>query len=356
MSWDHKLRSRRSSLATAVALAVAAVGVAACHNVAPPPPPREGFAITDKFFDVKSLGDNSFLLLGYRSLLARSDDGGAHWKRLAAPTRRNMTRLDFLDGKVGWGVGHEGIIFKTENAGDSWTEQQSGTKNALFDLSITSATNVWAVGDLSSVLHTTDGATWSLQKVEISMIGVREDMMLAISDPIFYSVSCTDDNNCVVVGEFGQVRMTADGGKTWGAGHGGLLVGKADYRDIMSLPTFLCVKARDPQHAVAVGTYGAIASTEDGVNWHWNESPVGSPLYDIRALPDGDYMIVGASGIVLRGNPTSGWKPVEMPPGVFTWISAADFDMAGHGVAGGGHGLILTTSDFGRKWEWKANG
>ena len=51
-----------------------------------------------------------------------------------------------------------------------------------------------------------------------------------------------------------------------------------------------------------------------------------------------------------------GWKPAEMPQGVFTWISASDFDMAGHGVAGGGHGLILTTSDFGKKWEWKANG
>jgi hypothetical protein len=25
-------------------------------------------------------------------------------------------------------------------------------------------------------------------------------------------------------------------------------------------------------------------------------------------------------------------------------------------VAGGGHGLILTTSDFGKKWEWKVNG
>lgn len=355
MMWHHKLASRRRSLAITAALAMAMAGVAACHGVAPAPPPREGFAITDKFFDVKSLGNDSFLLLGYRSLLARSDDGGATWKRLAAPTHRNMTRLAFVDGKLGWGVGHEGIIFKTESGGDGWKEQQSGTKNALFDLSVTSPTSVWAAGDLSSVLHTTDGgATWSLQKVEISSIGVREDMTLAVGDPIFYSISCSDDNNCTVVGEFGQVRMTADGGKTWGAGHGGLLGVK--YRDVMSMPTLLCVRVRDAQHAVAVGTYGAIASTEDGVNWRWNDSPTGAPLYDIRALPDGDYLAVGASGVVLRGNPTSGWKVVEMPPGVFTWIGASDFDAAGHGVAGGGHGLVLTTNDFGKKWEWKANG
>jgi len=357
MSWDLSLASRRRSFATAAVLALATIGGTACHTAAPIPPPREGFAITDKFFDVKSLGNNSFLLLGYRSALARSDDGGAHWKKMDGPTRRSLTRLGFLDPKVGWGVGQEGIIFKTEDAGQTWKEQKSGTKNALFDLSVTSPTNVWAIGDQSSVLHTTDGGeNWTLQRVEISSIGVREDMTLAISDPIFYGLSCVDDNTCFLSGEFGQIRMTTDGGKTWGAGHGGLLGAKAIYRDVMSMPTFLCIKARDAQHAVAVGTYGAIAYTDDGINWKWSESPVPAPLYDIRVLPDGQYLIVGASGVVLRGSPEAGWKPAEMPGGVFTWISASDFDTSGHGVAGGGHGLILTTSDFGKKWEWKANG
>jgi photosystem II stability/assembly factor-like uncharacterized protein len=359
MTWKPSLGTRRGALA-ATALALATLGVTACHTPPPPPPPREGFAITDKFFDVKSIGNNSFLLLGYRSALARSDDGGKTWKKLTPPTHRNLTRLAFLDGKLGWGVGHEGIVFKTENSGESWTEQKSDTKNPLFDLSITGPQSVWAIGDQSTVIHTADGGnTWSVQKVEISMIGVREDMTLAVGDPIFYGVSCVDDNTCFVVGEFGQVRMTTDGGKTWGAGHGGLLGaarGKTIYRDVMSMPSFLCVRARDAQHAVAVGTYGAIASTSDGVNWTWNQSPVGAPLYDIRALPDGDYLIVGASGTVIRGNPESGWKEVQMPPGVFTWISASDYDSAGHGVAGGGHGLLLTTSDFGKNWEWKANG
>jgi photosystem II stability/assembly factor-like uncharacterized protein len=357
MTWKPSLASRRRALTTTAALVLTTCAGVACHNVPPPPPPREGFAITDKFFDVKSLGNNSFLLLGYRSALARSDDGGQTWKKLAAPTRRNLTRLAFADGKLGWGVGHEGIIYKTENAGESWTEQKSGTKNALFDVSVTSPQSAWAIGDVSSVLHTTDGGnTWSVQKLEIPMIGVREDMTLAISDPIFYGVSCADDNTCFVVGEFGQIRMTTDGGKTWGAGHGSLLGAKAIYRDVMSMPTFLCVRARDAHHAVAVGTYGAIASTIDGVTWSWNQVPVNAPLYDVRSLPDGDYLVVGASGTVLRGNPESGWKLAEIPGGVFTWMSASDFDSAGHGVAGGGHGLLMTTSDFGKKWEWKANG
>ena len=162
MSWHHKLASRGRSLGIVGALALVSLGMAACERSAAPPPAREGFALTDKFFDVKSLANDTFLLLGYRSALSRSDDGGVHWKTLPAPTRRSLTRLAFVDGKVGWGVGHEGIVYKTENGGDAWKEQQSTTKNALFSLSITSPTSLWAVGDVSTVVHTTDGGnTWS---------------------------------------------------------------------------------------------------------------------------------------------------------------------------------------------------
>ena len=62
------------------ALVLASLVGAACRSAPPPPPPREGFALTDKFFDVKSLGNNSFLILGYRSAMWRSDDGGQSWK------------------------------------------------------------------------------------------------------------------------------------------------------------------------------------------------------------------------------------------------------------------------------------
>jgi photosystem II stability/assembly factor-like uncharacterized protein len=125
----------------------------------------------------------------------------------------------------------------------------------------------------------------------------------------------------------------------------------------MSMPSWLCIRFKDAQHGIAVGTYGSIVSTEDGGDtWKFNKSPVQIPLYDIRWLPDGDAVIVGSSGIILRGNPQDGWKWANMPPSVFTWMSAVDFDQAGNGVAVGAHGLILTSKDFGKNWEWKANG
>jgi len=125
----------------------------------------------------------------------------------------------------------------------------------------------------------------------------------------------------------------------------------------MSMPTFLCIRMRDRMNGIAVGTYGTIAATSDGgANWHLEKSPVPTPLYDIKVMADGEYVIVGSSGVILRGNPEKGWAPAKIPPGVFTWISAADFDPQGNGLAVGAHGLILNTKDFGKSWEWKANG
>src|ERR1044071_9504317 len=108
MTWNSSPAPRRRSLVLATGLNAITLGGIACHREAVAPPPREALAITDKFCDVKSLGTNSFLLLGYRCAMAPSEDGGLTWKKIAAPTKRNLTRMAFLDGKSGWGVGHEG--------------------------------------------------------------------------------------------------------------------------------------------------------------------------------------------------------------------------------------------------------
>lgn len=340
----------------AIAPLFALLAGAACNRAEAPLPSPPTFSFTDKFFDVKSVGADAFVALAYGSKVFRSEDGGVRWQNLAKVMPRSLTRLSVVPGDKVWGVGHEGRVFHSEDGGKTWNEQSSGTQLSLFDVDFVNAERGFAVGDLSGIIATVDGGRiWHVGKIEMSMIGVREDMSLAISDPIYYGVDFIDENTGWVVGEFGQIRFSENGGATWGAQHGGLLGTK--YRDIMSLPTLLCVRFRDRQHGIAVGTYGAILSTDDGGStWRFNESPVATPLYDIRWLPDGEAVIVGSSGIILRGNPETGWRPASVPDGVFTWISTVDFDPAGHGVAMGGHGLVLTSADFGKTWEWKING
>ena len=342
----------RGALAASVLLLTGAL--VACQHVEPPPPKSGAFSISDKFFDVKALGEGKFVILGYRSKILRSEDNGGSWKPVAQPMKlRSLARLSFTDNNKGWGVGHQGKVFSTQDGGLTWAEQKSGTELSLFDVDFPSATRGYAVGDGSSIIQTSDGgASWTTGKIEMSMIGVREDMSLAIEDPIFYSIDCLDENTCWVVGEFGQIRLTEDGGKTWSAQHQSLLGGM--YRDIMALPTILCIRMKDRQNGIGVGTYGIIFVTQDGgTTWKMVQSPVKTPLYDVRYLANGDTVMVGSSGVILVGNPDAGWQMATMPQGVYSWISSLDIDAAGKGVAAGGHGLVLTTGDFGKTWEWK---
>ena len=337
-------RFARPALALAVLLA-------ACHEPEVPAPQFSVFGLSDKFFDVKTLGGGQFLALTYRSKVLKSTDGGQTWKKVSNPTQKNLTRMSFVDATRGWAVGHDGKIFATADAGTTWTEQQSGVTLPLFDLDFPTAEKGYAAGDVSTVVKTVDGGkTWTSEKVVMSTIGVREDMSLAITDPIFYSVDFIDENTGWVTGEFGQIRFTQDGGATWEAQHGTLLGTK--FRDIMSLPTLLCTRFKDRMNGIAVGTYGAIITTVDGgVSWTFAESPVKTPLYDVQYLADGDALIVGSSGVIVRGSPEKGFKPVTVPAGVYSWIGSVDVDEKGIGVAAGAHGLILASTDFGNSWQ-----
>lgn len=342
-------------LSVAGASLAALMTLSACEKHHGPLPAGGVFGIADKFFDVKALGDNNFLMLGYRSKMFLTGDGGSTWKQVAQPDQRSITRVAFIDANKGWGVGHGGIVFATTDGGTTWTAQTSGTENSLFDVDFIGDTG-YAVGDASTILTTTNGgSTWTTGKIDLSMIGVREDMSLAIEDPIFYSVHCLDAQTCWIGGEFGQIRFTEDGGKTWGAQHASLLQGL--YRDVMGLPTILSLRMKDRMNGIAVGTNGAILVTSDGgTTWAFGESPVKTPMYDIAYLPGGDSVLVGSSGILLVGNTAAGWKKPEMPSGVYSWLSSVDVDAQGRGIAVGAHGLVLTTANGGRNWEWKVPG
>lgn len=341
-----------SSLQAALGIAAAAL-IAACAHSEPPPLNNPVIGVSDKFFDADALDDTKFVLLGYQSKILRSEDGGATWKKVAQPMKRSMTRLQFVDAQKGFGVGHGGKIATTNDGGTTWTEQSSGTEVSLFDLSFPTPQRGYAVGDGSTLVITGDGgSSWRAGKIEMSLIGVRDDMSLAIEDPIFYSIHCLDEQTCWVTGEFGQIRMTQDGGQTWDAQHQSLLKGM--YRDIMALPTILTLRMRDRMNGIGVGTYGYVFTTTDGgANWNMIQSPVKTPLYDIKFLDNGDTVMVGSSGVILIGNEKDGWKRADVPQGVYSWISSISISPSGKGVAAGGHGLVLTTGDHGKTWDWK---
>jgi hypothetical protein len=80
------------------------------------------------------------------------------------------------------------------------TPQSSGTNNPLYGVSFVDVNTGWAVGDLGTILHTTDGgATWRRQSTSTlsSLVGV----------------SFVDANTGNVVGLEGTILRTTTGGE-----------------------------------------------------------------------------------------------------------------------------------------------
>jgi photosystem II stability/assembly factor-like uncharacterized protein len=305
----------------------------------------------ERLFDLKAAKEGVFVVVGDQGKILRTEDGGTHWLQVQSPTRMGLLRVCFVDGEYGWAVGHEGVILHTQDGGKSWQGQDSGTKVALFAVDFVDRLHGFAVGDTSTFLRSQDGGqTWEVKQVPLSLAGIREDMTLAIADTIYYGMDFIDARNGWIVGEYGNIRHTLDGGETWASAHASLLTGAN--RDAMDLPAFFDVRIdRDSGKGVAVGAQGKIAiSADKGETWRFSEDQRknANGLYD-AIISTGGFLTVGGGASIALGQGDA-WQSATVPAGIYAWLAGVDVAANGEGFAVGSHGILLHTRDFGKTW------
>jgi photosystem II stability/assembly factor-like uncharacterized protein len=103
--------------------------------------------------------DNSGWLVGAGATILQTSDGGETWHRSQMPvaTQVRLNATSFVDARLGWAVGSGGSVYRTMNGGRSWQSQNSGVTVDLLDVKFLDAVEGWAVGNEGTVLHTTDG-------------------------------------------------------------------------------------------------------------------------------------------------------------------------------------------------------
>jgi photosystem II stability/assembly factor-like uncharacterized protein len=95
----------------------------------------------------------------------------------------------FVDERVGWAVGHMGVILKTENGGRRWTLQWDGVRAA-------------------AALMAAAGTDERLRRDAQRLVDDGPDKP-------FFDVDATDPRHAVVVGAYGLAFVTNDGGGHW---------------------------------------------------------------------------------------------------------------------------------------------
>ena len=360
--------------------ALGALSVAACHRALPVPPlPERNITTSDNFFDVWPTGPASALIAGTRGKVLLTEDAGRSFRRIEIGTDLAVFGIQMTDRENGYLCGQDGLVMRTTDGGLSWQRLNSRTRLFIFALSFSDRLHGFLVGDRSLVLSTANGGESFLKRqLERQFPPALRDYALPYDDPILYGVDFIDNQRGWVVGEFGRIWATDNGGRSWSEGQQSLAgqwkrpLGPNDDPRLadFQLPTWFSVSFRDRNHGAACGLEGWVIQTADGgKTWSFAgqapkpgapgdsmvpgapQIPARDPLFAIQLFGAGDGIAAGLTGTVLRVQSNGAWAPDPGVPAIPLPLSQVRFFDQAHGWIVG-YGTVLYTADRGKSWRF----
>ena len=197
---------------------------------------------------------------------------------------------------------------------------------------------------------------WAAYKSDDIARPLQERLLTAHDD--LFGIHLDAGSTGWIVGAFGLILHTRDGGRTWAHGAG------------ITPRTLTDVSFADDRHGFAVGNGGTIiATTDGGSSWGKLASGVEEHLLALHAVSRREVHAVGAFGTILStADGGSTWNRHKLPwekliPRVVEEIGHLEPNLNGvHfitrsvGWTVGEFGLILRTVDGGRTWVSQRHG
>lgn len=133
----------------------------------------------------------ALIAVGSRGLIIRSEDGGSHWSQCEVPVQSDLLAVHFPSAERGWAVGHDGVVLHSADGGRTWVRQLDGRSARVAFEDYYSATG--------------DGT---------ALGRIQQNLGNGPNLP-FLDVWFEDEQRGFIVGSFGMIASTTDGGKTW---------------------------------------------------------------------------------------------------------------------------------------------
>ena len=262
-----------------------------------------------------------WVAVGERGLILYSSDRGKSWNQSNVPVSVTLTSVSFANDRMGWAAGHYGTVLHTSDGGLNWQVQLDGQTAA--DLVLKEAQNRADQSDERSVRRALFNA---------------KRLVADGPDKPFLDVHFSNVREGLVVGAYGLILSTADGGNSWTplnynmdnpgerhlysiaeaddrvfiAGEEGLLFrsqagtsGQQGWHfDRLETPydgSFFTLSASG-QRLVAAGLKGhAFGSLDAGESWHELELPSDASVVASQLNARGDVLLVNQAGQLLKG-------------------------------------------------------
>ena len=118
------------------------------------------------------------IAVGERGTIVYSDNAGINWHQAAVPVSVSLVAVEFINPHDGWAVGHSGVVLRTRDGGKNWIKQLDGIRAAQMVLESVKAGHIRP------------------------------------SKP-FLDIHFIDEKKGFLIGAFGLIFATSDGGETW---------------------------------------------------------------------------------------------------------------------------------------------
>ena len=280
-------------------------------------------------------GSNSVegMVSGVGGELLYTEDGGQRWvRRSSGAAGRNIYDLAIHESGVGYAVGYQGAVIRTEDSGASWWWTERFTPYVtghLTRVAVPTANTVVVVAEDGAIYHSSDrGDRWSSNRVS-------EGRPLR-------DLSFSDSLNGWVVGH-GVLYLSTDGGRSWQG-------------DFTSITTPLYgVHALTPSLVYATGDGGHLFRTEDGgETWEDLQNEFTVRFSAVHADLQGNITLGWLGGLVHSSDGGVTWSDHPAPSG----SSLRHFSFLTPNVVwcGQDDGPLMTTTDAGKTWEPREHG
>ena len=267
------------------------------------------------------------------------------WTIHAQPTTRDLAKLSFVNDQQGWVVGEIGTILLTTDGGVTWANQPSPVAHDLVDIDMLDKLNGFALAhetapeprDLKThVLQTSNGgAEWTVR---------------ATLNHKYNAAAYTDEENGVLVGEEGRILRTVDGARSWNPAN----IERPD----LAPWTIGEVQFLSATFGLAMGgrydVTGVVWRTQDGgANWT-HMRVAGEPVWGAFAFDADNIICVGGdldygAGMVMTGEAGESWDYTDLH--MWGQAQAVDFRDGMEGWAPlGVAGAYMVSEDGGRNW------
>ncbi|WP_332821363.1 WD40/YVTN/BNR-like repeat-containing protein [Pseudomonas sp.] len=203
--------------------------------------------------------------VGERGIILLSDDSGASWRQAQVPASVSLTSVQFADAEQGWAVGHLGVVLHSADGGETWNKQLDGVQAA--QLALQSAQQ----GDDAKLLK---AAEW---------------LVADGPDKPFLDLYFSDIRHGYIVGAYGLILRTSDGGASWQA-----WMHQVDNPEGLNL---YAIRALGDQLFIAGERGLLLRSTDGGQSFQTLESPYEGSFFGLLASRSGGLLAYG-----LRGN------------------------------------------------------